>query len=177
MNSSSSSSTSSSRNRIRDWFHSALKHIDHNRWTYILITVVLVGTFWMAGCQPQTSFSPLGQEEVTAQELEQAVVQQTSEFEQRKLQLQSDVSALNEQIRAFNQQVEIAEADLSKQQQMRADFLRLLGTGLSDLAAGTLNPAAFIIPGLSLLGAAFGVGKTIDNRRKDKVIRDLKETA
>jgi hypothetical protein len=159
---------------LRDWFHSALKHIDHNRWTYTLMTLAVVGIVWMAGCKPTTNV-PFSSEPVTAQELETVAIQQGADFEQQKLQLQAEVASLNEQIKAFNQQVASAEADLAEQQQMRAQFLDLLGAGLTDLAAGTLNPAAFILPGLSLLGAAFGVGKTVDNRRKDRVIRELQD--
>jgi lipopolysaccharide export system protein LptC len=155
-----------------DIIHRITNWADHNRWTLILLLLAGVAIGWLAGCKPQTTLS--GHEDpLTRQELQAAVIEKSADFSQAKAELETRAAVLNDRIESFNQQVQLAEADLQEQEQVRLQIIELLGAGLSDAMAGTFNPAMLIVPGLSLLAAAFGVGKTIDNRRKDKVIEDL----
>lgn len=64
--------------------------------------------------------------------------------------------------------VDLATLDLDKQDAVRQELARI-GTVLAT--GGTVNPTGAIMGILSILGA----GAVVDNRRKDKVIKNMKD--
>ena len=84
------------------------------------------------------------------------------------------MAAFNEEIKAFNQRVAAGLEDLARQDAFKAELLDTIGVVAIGATEGTLNPAALVPIGIGLLGGALGLGTSADNRRKDKVITDLK---
>lgn len=159
---------------MKDFLHNLLKHIDYNRWTYILLALTLVGSALFVGCQPTTNSILTPGKKVDALALQNEVLSRQLDLASQKATLEAGMTSYNAAIAQLNGQIEASVADLERQDALRQQFLDLTGQGLVAAANGALNPAEFILPGLSLLGLAFGVGKTVDSRRKDVVISDLK---
>jgi hypothetical protein len=156
-----------------DWMHRTLNWIDHNRWTLAATALAAACLAGLIGCQPTTqglfSDRPVGREQ-----LEQQVLAGRENLATRRAQLQAEMEQFNARLNRFEQRVDLARSDLHHQEKLRAQMLALLGNAATESLAGNWDPRGFVVPALGLLGAAFGVGKTLDNRRKDRVIRQLK---
>ncbi len=155
-----------------DWMHRTLNWIDHNRWTLAAIALTGVCLAVLIGCQPRTeglfSDRPVGREQ-----LEQQVLAGREDLAARRAMLQAEMEQFNASLERFEQRVDLARADLQRQEELRSEMLALLGSAASEGLGGSWDPRRFVVPALGLLGAAFGVGKTLDNRRKDRVIQQL----
>jgi outer membrane murein-binding lipoprotein Lpp len=144
-------------NRMAGW-------IEHNRYV-VLAGILTVGLMlYSYGCQSSTSFD--GQV-VDRAGLEQLVIHSVSDLNAAQAQLDAKRQALVEMATA-------AEADLDQQDEQRQAIIDSLGNVVTSLATGSLNPAAAITGAVSLVGIVGGTGLALDNRRKNSVIRKLK---
>lgn len=166
-----------------DLLHSALKWLDHNRWTFfsivacILIFAAFVG---VAGCESTTAalFAPT--DGSAAAKIDRAEFARQADTAQKDLALRrvaidADLAAYNEEVKAFNQRVDAGLEDLDRQDEFRAEILNTVSLVAANAAGGTLNPVSLIPIGVGLLGGALGLGAAADNRRKDRLITDLKQ--
>lgn len=165
----------------KDMLHKVFNWMDHNRYTLlsVLIFIILMGmVVSLAGCESvtlglsaQADGSPA---KVTRSEFERQALATEKDFALRRIELDSLVAQFNEEIKAFNEQVQAGLDDLARQDQFRGQILDTIGLVATSATEGTLNPAALVPIGIGLLGGALGLGTSADNRRKDKVITDLK---
>lgn len=134
-----------------DVLHKVLNWLDHNRYLAVTILLTAALSVWLVGCQPMTGSVLKPGEKVTAVELEREAVV-----------VQADVEAKLKQL-------ELAQADIQRQVELRTQAIQILG-GLAETATtGTFTPATGINAVVTLLGL-IGLGAVADNRRKDKVI-------
>ena len=165
-----------------DILNRALKWIDHNRNVVLALVVVvglIAGMAAMIGCASKTGGvieaapgQPVAQ--VTRQEL---LVQATTAEKQLAIDratLDARVAAYNEEVEALNARVELGLADLDRQDEFRGQVIEVIGLVGTQAAAGTINPAALIPLAVGLLGGGLAIGAGTDNRRKDRIIKDLK---
>ncbi len=153
-----------------DIIRTITKGIDHNRWTVI---GMVVGTLSAAsilslpGCQSKTV--GLDGTTVTATQLDQQAIAVQADIQVRYQQLQKDIDEANEQL-------EVAYADIARQDAMKAKILELVSGVGGAIVNGTATPANTLplaLAGLSVFAAG---GLRLDNKRKDIVIKEAKGT-
>ncbi len=123
---------------ISDRIAQIWRSIRHNPFFCIAFIVLIILLLWIFGCEPTTT-SPLD----PAARLTRS--QLKIEFE------------------TYMQRVELANADLTRKEQLR-DLL--INQAFIIAEAGTVNPIALLTSAFSILG----IGSVLDNRRKDRVI-------
>jgi hypothetical protein len=156
-----------------DVLHKTVNWIDHNRW-YVLSSLLAVGLIFLGlGCEPHTA-SLTGPEEVTARRFQQEALTQEEALAERRIALEARIESFNEDVDALDRRLQHGWEDLRRQFELRQEAVALLGGSAVSALEGSFSPKAFVAPALGLLAAAFGVGKTLDNRRKDRVIQRLK---
>ena len=87
------------------------------------------------------------------------------------------VAAYNEEVNAFNVQVQAGNEDLDQQDEFRSNILETVGSVAIQAAEGGLNPVSLIPIAVGLFGGALGLGASADSLRKNKVIKNLKNGA
>ena len=155
-----------------DLMHTVTRWMDHNRWTLAAMLLAATAIVLLVGCQPRTA-SLSGQGPVDARQFELEILAGQGDLTARRSDLTGAMERFNADVETFNARVQLGRDDLARQEQVRAELLALLGAAATDAIAGQLDPRGFIVPALGLLGGAFGIGKTLDNRRKDRIIRQL----
>jgi len=131
--------------------------VRHNQGMVLSIIVIAGVAAWTFGCQSRVTSMIEPAKMVNAQELE--------------LEIQLETARLNLEVENLLGQAELKMADLAKQDAIKQ---KLFDFAAITVDAGTVNPAGVV----GLLFSILGVGAVIDNRLKDKVIknRPLKET-
>ena len=115
----------------------------HNQFFALALVVVLALSIWLIGCESSVT-SPINPpKKVTRPEL-------------------------NAEIEYLTAQIDIAVADLDKQDLFKQ---KLFEIGLVAAQGGTVNPVG---AGVTLLGI-LGIGAVADNRKKDSVIKTLQK--
>lgn len=128
-----------------------MKWVRHNQGVVVAL-LVCVGTFiWTFGCMSKVTSLIDPTKMVTAAELD-------LEIEEESLRLQAELDSLIR--RAKVKQAELTRQDSIKQKLF--DFAAITVDG------GTVNPAGVV----GLLFSVFGIGAVVDNRLKDKVIKN-----
>ena len=165
-----------------DVLHSITNWIDHNRYTVasVLMFIVALGIiFSLTGCESTTGALAATTEDatvvkVTRSEFQHQALVGEKDFAIRRIQLDGLVAVFNEEVAAFNAQVQAGLEDLLRQDLFKQQLLETLGGVAISATEGTLNPTALVPIAIGLLGGALGLGTSADNRRKDKVISTLK---
>ena len=164
-----------------DAVHSVINWIDHNRYTVasVLLFILTLGIVTsLTGCESATTGLVAASDgttvKVSRSEFQRQALVGEKDFAVKRIELDSLMAAFNEEIKAFNQRVQAGLEDLAKQDAFKSELLDTIGVVAIGATEGTLNPAALLPIGIGLLGGALGLGTSADNRRKDKVITDLK---
>ena len=164
-----------------DAVHSVINWIDHNRYTVasVLVFILTLGIVTsLTGCESATTGLVAANDgtpvRVSRSEFQRQALVGEKDFAVKRIELDGQVAAFNEEIVAFNKRVEAGLEDLDRQDAFKSELLDTIGVVAIGATEGTLNPAAMIPIGIGLLGGALGLGTSADNRRKDKVITDLK---
>ncbi len=168
-----------------DLWHSVLKWLDYNRWTFVSIIVfaiMLAAFIGIAGCQSTTAplFAPTdgsAAAKIDRSEFMRQASTADKELSLKRVAIDAKLAAYNEEVKAFNERVDAGLEDLDRQDEFRAEILNTVSLVAANAAGGTLNPVSLIPIGVGLLGGALGLGAAADNRRKDKLITDLKQPA
>ena len=166
----------------KDVLHPITNWIDHNRYTVasILMFMVTLGiVVSLTGCESTTGALAATTEDaaalkVTRSEFENQVLLSEKDFAIGRIQLDGMVAIFNEEVAAFNAQVQAGLEDLLRQDLFKQQLLETVGGVAISATEGTLNPTALLPIAIGLLGGALGLGTSADNRRKDKVISTLK---
>lgn len=157
---------------MSDMWHKFTKWADYNRYTFILLFVAIVfsvGMLWTVGCQSKTT-GLIDETQVTLPELNrQAVkVQQTLDAEKASIEMQ--IAQYNAKAAAYAASYEAAADDIKRQDEIKQQlFTGVLGI-VQSVAGGTATVGDTIPIAGGLLGLAFGIGATVDNKRKDAII-------
>ena len=165
-----------------DEIHTMTNWIDHNRYTVasVLVFMVTLGIIVsMTGCESTTGALAATTEDAAALKVSRSEFQHQAlvgekDFAIRRIELDGLVAVFNEEITAFNAQVQAGLEDLLRQDLFKQQFLETVGGVAISATEGTLNPTALLPIAIGLLGGALGLGTSADNRRKDKVISTLK---
>ncbi|NLW83532.1 MAG: hypothetical protein GXY41_03860 [Phycisphaerae bacterium] len=167
-----------------DVVHTVLNFVDHNRYAVasVLVFILAMGLVLnLTGCQATTAgliTTADGQTpKVSSAEFQRQALIGEKDFAVQRIELDAQIAAFNEEIRAFNERVAAGLDDLQRQDEFKQQLLETVGLIAVSATEGTLNPAALVPIGIGLLGGALGLGTSADNRRKDKVITDLKAAA
>ena len=166
----------------KDLLHSITNWIDHNRYTVasILVFMVALGIiFSLTGCESTTTALAATTEDaavvkVTRSEFQHQALVGEKDLAIRRIELDGLVAVFNEEVAAFNAQVQAGLEDLLRQDLFKQQFLETVGGVAISATEGTLNPTALLPIAIGLLGGALGLGTSADNRRKDKLISTLK---
>ena len=137
-----------------DGLHAVLKWADHNRWLATFLVLALLCAVGFAGCQPKTQSVLNPPQKVTADVIQREAAVVESDYEAK--------------LAAF----EIAQADLERQYALRQQIIGVVGALGTAAAGGGLTPAAGVAGAIQLLTLAAAGGALVDNRRKDKVIKN-----
>jgi len=164
-----------------DAVHSVINWIDHNRYTVASVLIFLL-TFGivvsLTGCESATTGLAVAADgstpKVSRSEFQRQALVGEKDFAVKRIELDGQVATFNEEIKAFNERVQAGLEDLDRQDAFKTELLDTIGVVAIGATEGTLNPAAMVPISIGLLGGALGLGTSADNRRKDKVITDLK---
>lgn len=127
-----------------------LKWIRHNQGVFVAVIIVVGLMVWTFGCHSEVK-SPISGNMVTRHELELEVDIAVSQFETELVNLQA--------------QAALQFTALDRQDEMKR---KLFEFAALTAQTGTFNPIGLI----TLAGTILGMGLGIDNRIKDKVIKN-----
>lgn len=130
--------------KISEW-------IRHNQGVGLSVAVIIGIGIWLYGCDSKVTSLIEPSKMVTSAELE--------------LELQGAIQALEIELDNLLKRAKLKRADLVRQDQIKQ---KLINFAAITVDAGTLNPAGVV----GLLFSVLGVGAVIDNRLKDKVIKN-----
>jgi hypothetical protein len=147
-----------------DFWHGILKWIDHNRWV-VLGMVLTVMILLHAGCQSKTAsiFNP--DQEVTRQQL-------NAEGDRAQAEIDVLWATLEVKMDTYSSALEAGHDDLDAKDEKKAQVSAFLGGLATSAVEGTFNPLQAVTSGVSLAALLVGGGAMLDNRRKDKIIRN-----
>jgi len=133
------------------------KWIRHNQGMVLSLIVLCLVAAWTFGCESKVTSMVDPAKMVTAAELD--------------LEIRTMSARLQGELDLMIEQAKLKQADLSRQDAIKK---KLFDFAAITVDAGTVNPAGVV----GLLFSVLGIGAVIDNRIKDKVIknRPLKET-
>ena len=128
-----------------------MKWIRHNQGMFVcmLICIGLLG--WTFGCQSKVTSLIDPVKKITAEEL--------------KLEVEAESRRLEAELEQLLAQAKLKHAELARQDAIKQ---KLLDFALLAGETGTLNPSGLV--GLAV--GVLGVGAVVDNRLKDKVIKN-----
>jgi len=188
-----------------DFFHKALKWIDHNRYLFAALVLICAMVIYVAGCTSMTAsvLPPDGSGKpvkIDAVKLEQEVSAIKAQQAAEKAELDADAvklandqavllknyesltAAYNARVIARNarvtekaEQVEIARADLAQQDARKAQIVAAVGQMVIGAASGGLDPVNTAAGVVAIGSLLFGGGTLLDNRRKNLRIETLSE--
>lgn len=153
---------------MKDWIHSALKWMSYNRWTVIAF-VMGVSLFAGVSCS-STAPSPITGKPVTASQLgvekEQWVEAAKLRAEKLETDYKTGMSALESEARSLDVAFDASFAEIEKQDGLKLAILEMVGkfTATMPGASEALGIASLLFTG----------GVIVDNRRKDKRLKDFK---
>lgn len=135
--------------KIAEW-------IRHNQGVASAVVVIVVLAVWVFGCESKVTSLVDPGKMVTVAEL--------------NLELAAESQRMEAELELLLQRAELKHVELARQDEIKA---KLINFAAITVDAGTVNPAGVV----GLLFSIVGVGAVIDNRIKDKVIknRPLKE--
>jgi hypothetical protein len=165
----------------KDHVHNTLKWMDHNRFAVLSVIVFIAAmalVLNLTGCEATTVGLDGGNAtKVSRAEFARQAMTGEKDIAVRRIELDAQIAAFNEEVKLFNQRVEAGQEDLARQDAFQQQLLDTVGLIAVSAAEGSLNPAALAPIAIGLLGGALGLGTAADNRRKDKVIMELKTPA
>lgn len=157
-----------------DTLHNFLKWISYNRGLVFAVLLIAATGFWLTGCPPTTQSLTDPTAKVTPVELGREVIVLQGTFDEQAISLREATAKHNVRVKALNERVAAAEADIEQQQELRAFLVNTAGGIGEALVGGTATPGN-IISTLLTVGSVLALGGVgYDNRRKNKVIKSLK---
>ena len=160
---------------MKDLLSKGLKFADHYRYT--LLSILLVGVLLgvAVGCESTTASIKDPSKSVSSQGLQLEALQIRGVLTSDRANIDALIAEYNAEVEMFNAQVELAQADLERKEAVKAELFSLGGVVLTSALEGSVNPASLVGTGLTALALLGGIGASVDNRRKDAKIAQLKK--
>lgn len=153
---------------MKDYFHQALKWVSYNRGKVFGALLAIGVVIFVFGCQIKTTSLVDPSQEVTQDQFHQEYNLLAADLERRYL-------LMEEEVKELTANYEMGATDLDRKAEQRRERIKL-AQGI--VAAGlTGNPVAWgevAITGITLLMAGLLTGSVYDQRKKDRVIKNLK---
>lgn len=127
------------------------KWIRHNQGIFASMIICAVLLVWGLGCQSKVASIRTPSKKITEEQLDIEVDQMAAE--------------LNIELDTLIRTAELKKQLLARQDELKRKFFELAKV---TAATGTVNPVAV----LAMLGSIIGAGAVVDNRIKDKVIKN-----
>ena len=127
-----------------------VKWISHNQGMFIAVIISVALMIWIYGCQSRVR-SPISDTMVTRPEL--------------ALEVDTQVKRIELELDNLIAQAELQFAELDRQDEIKRKLFQFAALSAQT---GTVNPAGIV----TLVGTILGGGLLIDNRIKDKVIKN-----
>jgi hypothetical protein len=160
-----------------DFVTKVVKALDHNRWLVASLIASVVIAVMMAGCVSKTASLSNPGAKVDSQAFANEVISAKGELAKRKVELDAAILKFNTDVNSFNDRVAAGQADLQRQDEIRAQLFDTVGAGLTSWVNGSVNPIG-ILGSVVTLGSLMVTGGVVaDNRRKDAVIQTQKKTS
>ena len=155
-----------------DPVHKITKWISYNRYTAVALAVFMGMSVWLIGCESKTAGLIDPGVKVTRAQFQREILVVQGTISARRADLETEIKKLNQETTLLNQSVELADDDLTQQDEARQAFV-VFGSGLvqSIITTGTVNPMAITTSLVTLAGVLGVGGLALDNRRKDKKIK------
>jgi hypothetical protein len=161
----------------QDVTHKLCNWLDHNRWLAGGLAAGALLAVLLLGCRAKTISLAEPGRRITAEQFQLEVIDLTASLERRAAQIEQERTAYNSDVAALNKKVEAGQADLQRQAEIRAQVIEFAGGLIATAASGgALTPGAAAGAALQLLTLLGLAGAAMDNRRKDKVIEQTKQT-
>ena len=154
-----------------DPVHKITKWISYNRYTAAALSVFMGMSVWLIGCESKTAGLIDPGVKVTRAQFQREILVVQGTISARRADLKTEIEKLNQETTLLNQSVELADDDLTQQDEARQAFV-VFGSGLvQSIITGTVNPMAITTSLVTLAGVLGVGGLALDNRRKDKKIK------
>lgn len=128
-----------------------VKWIRHNQGLFIALLIAAILLVWTFGCRSMVSSLIEPAKRVTRDELQ--------------LELDGECARLEAELDLLSRRAAVKMAELDRQDEIKR---KLFEFAAITAQAGTVNPAGV----LALTGSILGFGAIVDNRIKDKVIKN-----
>lgn len=152
---------------MRDWLHSLLKLIDHERGKVIALILAVIIVLGVWGCEVKLA-SPFTGRKVTAKQFEAEVRFKKTEFETR-------LSLVNAEMQQFLANAEITQEQFVKWEELKKEGFDVLAGVVTTFAGGEQVNTAQVVASLVGLGGIFMAGGGLyDSNRKNKIIEEEK---
>lgn len=155
---------------MTDYVHNTFSWLEKNRYT-ALAAVIACSSVFLASCT-FTAKDPLTGSKVTKDELvanlDATAKTSVAKYKQLEANFQVELAGLQEADVRIIAQYEAAILDIDRQRETWTSVI----SWVQQIPAVGANP--LLGGALGLAGAVFGLGVGVDNKRKDKVIKDLK---
>ena len=159
---------------MNDYLNKLLKLIDHNRGVVAGVLIAIVAMAWLTACTPTTTSLISQIDKVDAAVLEMEADDIEADFAAREADIEAQIATFNADAERFGAAYQRRADDLQRQVEMRRTVIDTVGGLATQAVNGAINPASLIATAIGLLGVLGGMGVTVDNVRKDRVIRKLK---
>lgn len=127
------------------------KWISHNQGLFVALVTCAGLLAWTFGCEPKVTSLTDPVKKVTAAELD--------------LELEAETARLEAELDRLIKSAGLKRTELTRQEEIRR---KLFEFAAITATSGTFNPAGVI----TLIGTLLGIGAVVDNRIKDKVIKN-----
>lgn len=125
--------------------------IRHNQGMFVAVIITTALLIWTYGCESQVASLTEPTRKVTRAEL--------------NIELNREVQRLEGELSTLQQQAAVKMTQLDRQDELKR---KLFEFAALTAEAGTFNPAGLV----TLVGSLLGAGLLVDNRIKDKVIKN-----
>lgn len=158
-----------------DLFHKVTNWIDHNRGVFTMVIVGIVVSVGIVGCQPTTTSLLNPERKVTVAELDREVIILDQQFSKRASIITTLRDEFNFAVLSKNAEISMAEEDLERKYEARAELINIVGGVAATIASGaTLSPPAIVSTVLSVVGLFAVGGLGYDNVKKGRKIKEQK---
>ncbi len=156
---------------MKDYLHSILTWVDHNRWLFVGLLLAVVSSVWLMGCEVKTLSLIRPGEKVTAAAFETEAIDGSAELEYASEDLEANIKKHNRKVATFNAKIERGRADIQHQIEVREEISSTISGLVGSAVQGKIDPLQ-AVASIGTLAALLGLGGAWrDNRRKDKLLK------
>lgn len=160
---------------MRDLWHDLLEKADYHRGALFGVGIAVMLALALFGCDVTTTSLVDPNRTVNSQQLLAEVSLLEKNLSTRQNQLIADIATFNDEAKRLDESFISATTDLQRKYELRAQLVQAVGGFAVDAASGQFNPISAISTLVSLLSLGAAGGLAVDNYRKGRVIKVLKD--